>query len=58
MFLNSSLYLSVFSTDTEILHLGGVMGWGSKVREDTEGRIKTSFRGVHGKRLPEMSFCC
>ena len=34
------------------------MGKGSKDREDTDRRIKTSFRGVNGKHLPEMSFCC
>lgn len=58
MFLNSSLYFSVFSTDTEMLHLGGVMGKGSKDREDTDKRMDTTFRGVNGEHLPEMAFCC
>lgn len=48
----------MFSTDTEMLHLGGVMGKGSKDREDTDKRMDTTFRGVNGEHLPEMAFCC
>lgn len=53
MFLNRSLYLSVFSTDTEIFASRRVMWKGLKDREDTDRRIKTSFRGVNGKHPPE-----